>query len=247
MRRLAALALVLGVVCAAPSASALSCATVTFEGTDLDICSVNLAKDDLRLWWSDPSGQPLMSFGRVADTLEGQGQSLAFAMNAGMYHEDRAPVGHLIVEGSEHMRVITSAGPGNFGMLPNGVLCWTEDRAHIVESRAYAESPPACRYATQSGPMLVLDGELHPRFLPDSTSRRLRNGAGVLSDGRTVIFAITRAPMTFHRFARFFRDLLDTPNALYLDGSISRIYAPSLGRTGLGGRFGPMLGVVVAD
>ena len=229
----------------APDARALDCETVTFEGTAYDTCSVDLRDDDLRLWWAGPDGQPLLAFGEIARQAAQDGLDLAFAMNAGMYHEDRGPVGHLIIDGQEHMRVVTSAGPGNFGMVPNGIFCWGKDKARVVESRAYAKAQPKCRYATQSGPMLVLDGKLHPRFLADSPSLRLRNGVGVRKDGHTVIFAITRSPVNFHSFARFFRDRMDTPDALYLDGSISRIYAPSLGRRGLGGRFGPMLGVVV--
>ncbi|MEM1297887.1 MAG: phosphodiester glycosidase family protein, partial [Pseudomonadota bacterium] len=94
------------------------------------------------------------------------------------------------------------------------------------------------------GPMLVIGGKLHPRFLPDSTSFRTRNGVGVHPDSQTAIFAISRFPVTFHHFARLFRDHFKTPNALYLDGSISRMYAPQIDRRDSGGRFGPILGVV---
>jgi len=114
----------------------------------------------------------------------------------------------------------------------------------VVESRAFAAAPPACRFATQSGPMLVIGGDLHPRFLPGSDSLNYRNGVGVSADGARAVFAISDARVNFHTFARFFRDGLGLPDALYLDGSISRFYAPDLGRRDGGFAIGPIVGVV---
>ncbi len=239
------MALALGL--SAGQAHALDCTTETFEETRFDVCVVEPGTDDLSLWWKGTDGEALQSLGALKDAVMTDGKTLLFAMNAGMYHPDRSPVGHLIIDGEEHRRVITSAGPGNFGMLPNGVLCWGDGYARIIESRAYAKDPPTCRFATQSGPMLVIGGTLHPRFLPDSDSRRIRNGAGVRTDKGSLVFALSRTPVTFHHFARFMRDHMNTPDALYLDGTISRMYAPTIGRRDRGGRFGPILGVVAPD
>ena len=141
---------------------------------------------------------------------------------------------------------MTREGPGNFGLLPNGVFCIREGAAQVIESRAYAANPPACRYATQSGPMLVIDGALHPRFLVDGTTRYIRNGVGVEADGVTVHFVISDDRVNFHQFGRVFRDLLKTPNALYFDGKISRLYAPSIGRSDFGLALGPIVGVATS-
>jgi uncharacterized protein YigE (DUF2233 family) len=92
--------------------------------------------------------------------------------------------------------------------------------------------------------MLVIDGALHPRFLADSDSVFIRNGVGVSADGSEAWFVISDAPVTFHHFARFFRDALSVPEALYLDGSISRLYAPGLGRADWGLPLGPIVGLV---
>ena len=89
--------------------------------------------------------------------------------------------------------------------------------------------------------MLVINGRLHPRFLADATSRNRRNGVGVA--GKKVIFALAETPVTFHQFARVFRDVLKTPNALYLDGSISRLYAADIGRNDIGFAMGPIVAV----
>jgi uncharacterized protein YigE (DUF2233 family) len=91
--------------------------------------------------------------------------------------------------------------------------------------------------------MLVIEGALHPRFRPDSNSRKRRNGVGIVDD--KVVFAISDAPVTFHHFGRLFRDELGADNALFLDGSISRIYAPELDRSERGSDLGPM--VVIVD
>ena len=228
-----------------PSARALDCAEEPFEGTTYSVCRVDLRLDDLRLWHLGEGGQPFYSLGQVADRVAGTGASLSFGMNAGMYHEDRAPVGLLVIDGEATGRLITRAGPGNFGLVPNGVFCWGRGRAAVIESRTFARKKPRCRWATQSGPMLVIGGKLHPKFGPNSTSRYVRNGVGVTRDGRTAVFAMSRSRVNFHSFARFFRDRLKTPNALYLDGNVSRIYAPSIGRKDRGGRFGPIVGVVL--
>jgi uncharacterized protein YigE (DUF2233 family) len=153
-------------------------------------------------------------------------------------------VGHYLEPSGEVRGVITSDGPGNFGLLPNGVFCIGDGWAQVYESRAYAADRPECRFATQSGPMLVIDGELHPRFIDGGSSRYVRNGVGVTADG-TVVAVISDGPVNFHTFGRFFRDGLGTPNALYFDGNISRLYAPELGRNDLGLPMGPILGAVV--
>ncbi|MEP0562958.1 MAG: phosphodiester glycosidase family protein, partial [Paracoccaceae bacterium] len=139
--------------------------------------------------------------------------------------------------------IVTREGPGNFGLLPNGVFCITDTKAEVIESRSFDAAPPACTYATQSGPMLVINGALHPRFLPDVTSVKTRNGVGVRGDG-SIVAVISDRPVNFHQFARFFRDVLETPNALFLDGTVSRLYAPALNRHDLGLPMGPILGVI---
>jgi uncharacterized protein YigE (DUF2233 family) len=220
-----------------------TCTAMEQEDRSYTVCEV-AAGDDLRLFLTDDAGATLGSFERVDEMLAGDGKRLAFAMNAGMYHADRRPVGLYVENGTETAHIVTSAGPGNFGLLPNGVFCIGQGFS-VVESRRFAANPPACRFASQSGPMLVIDGALHPRFLQDSTSRYIRNGVGVSADGTRAVFAISDYPVTFHEFGRLFRDVLKTPNALYFDGKISRLYSPELGRSDFGFQMGPMVGLVV--
>lgn len=231
------------VLIAWPGLAAAACRDVAFENLGYTVCEV-AAGADLRLFQTAPDGDPFASFDRVDDALATEGARLGFAMNAGMYHPDRAPVGLLIENGAARSRLVTADGPGNFGLLPNGVFC-IGDRFRIVESRAFATSAPDCRHATQSGPLLVIGGDLHPRFLPASPSRYVRNGVGISAGGDRAVFAISDDPVNFTEFARFFRDGLGLPDALYFDGNISRLYAPDLGRRDLGFPMGPIVGLAV--
>ncbi len=225
-------------------AMAVECRDIEHDTNRYTVCEVDATVEDLRLFLRDDQGQILGQFHAIDARLQNQGQKLGFAMNAGMYHDDRAPVGHYVEEGHEEMRVVTNAGPGNFGLLPNGVFCIRPGRADVIETLTFAAQAPGCRFATQSGPMLVIDGQLHPRFLPDSNSRYIRNGVGTSADGARVVFAISRNAVTFHEFGRLFRDGLGLPQALYFDGNISRLYAPAIRRSDAGFPMGPIVGVV---
>ena len=234
--------LLIGLAAVLPAQGQAACRDTAFDGASYTLCDV-VPADDLRLFHSGPDGV-LGSFSAIEDTLAATGQTLGFAMNAGMYHPDRAPVGLLVLDGQAQSRLITSDGPGNFGLLPNGVFC-AGDRFSVIESRDYASTRPACTYASQSGPMLVIDGKLHPKFLAASPSKFIRNGVGVSADGAQAVFAISNDPVNFHAFARLFRDALNLPNALYFDGKISRLYAPGLGRDDFGFSMGPIVGTVI--
>jgi uncharacterized protein YigE (DUF2233 family) len=235
------LALILLVLLLPQVAGAVTCGDLTFEGASYTVCDM-AATEDVRLFQSGPDGA-YGSFAAVDKALAAQGQRLLAAMNGGMYHHDLAPVGLYVEAGAEAAPLITRDGPGNFGLLPNGVFCIAEVFS-VVESRAFEASGRRCRYATQSGPMLVIDGALHPKFLPTSDSLYVRNGVGVSADGSRAAMVISNDAVNFHSFARLFRDRLGLPNALYLDGNISRLYAPDLRRHDGGFPMGPILGVV---
>jgi len=165
-------------------------------------------------------------------------------MNAGMYDEEGAPVGLYVEEGRRLKRINLRSGPGNFHLMPNGVFAVdSKGRVSVTPSREFAAKPRSPRWATQSGPMLVVHGKLHPRFDADGPSRLVRDGVGV-KDGATAFFAISEDGVSFGRFARFFRDRLGCADALFLDGSVSSLWDPGAGRQDGYSGLGPMIVVL---
>ncbi|MGH1464625.1 MAG: phosphodiester glycosidase family protein [Cognatishimia sp.] len=224
-------------------AAAVECRDLSYQKNQYTICTVSPATEDLRLFLRDDNNQIFGHFSAIEQALPA-GKTLPFAMNAGMYHPDRRPVGYYVAQGKQEQRLFTNASPGNFGLLPNGVFCIRNARADVFETLAFQAQAPECAYATQSGPMLVIDGALHPRFLKASTSRFIRNGVGTTADGKTTYFVKSENPVTFHAFGSLFRDELKTPQALFFDGKVSRLHAPQLNRSDPGFWLGPIVGVV---
>lgn len=216
------------------------CRPLAHDGTRYTVCTVDLRRHQLKLYWQNPDGVPYGSLGSLSRSPAGA--RLVMAMNAGMYHGDLSPVGLYVEDGRELKPVSRAAGPGNFHMKPNGVFYVENGRAGLLETGAFLRRRTKASLATQSGPMLVIDGRLHPRFSEEGPSKKIRNGVGV-RDPNTAVFAISEEPVSFGAFARLFRDALGCRNALFLDGSISGLHAPALGRTDISLKsLGPMIG-----
>ncbi|HEX8225815.1 MAG TPA: phosphodiester glycosidase family protein [Allosphingosinicella sp.] len=191
----------------------------------------------------DGSSGPLRSFEALEARLGGDARALRFAMNAGMYDEQGRPIGLYVENAVQRRRLNLRAGPGNFHLLPNGVFAVDDrGRVSVTPSRLFARTTRAARWATQSGPMLLIGGKLHPRFDADGPSRLVRNGVGV-AGSRTAWFAISEEGVSFGRFARLFRDELGCTDALYLDGTVSSLWDPGAGRRDAYSSLGPMIAV----
>lgn len=187
-----------------------------------------------------PGERAVRQFDDLERRLGSRTDKVAFAMNAGMYDNDGRPIGLAIVAGRQKHGINLRKGGGNFHLMPNGVFQVHKDgRAEIIPSKQWKASP-SIRLATQSGPMLVIDGKLHPAFEPDGSSRYIRNGVGIAPRGAP-LFVISEDPVSLGRFARFFRDRLKVRDALFLDGSVSALWDPANGRRDLTKPLGPMV------
>ncbi|WFU11039.1 phosphodiester glycosidase family protein [Rhizobium sp. CB3090] len=229
-------------ICATTAFADEACRKVQHLGDSYTVCTFDPAKDGIRLYENDRSGKPYGSFRALENDLRQDRIQIRFAMNGGMYRDDQSPVGLYIEEGKQQRAINTNKGWGNFHLLPNGVFYIEQGRAGIMESKAFVASGIKPIYATQSGPMLVIDGKLHPSFLADSTSFKIRNGVGVSADGK-VIFAVSDGAVRFHDFATLFRDDLRCANALFLDGSISSLDIPEWQRRDELFPLGPIIAV----
>jgi uncharacterized protein YigE (DUF2233 family) len=204
-------------------------------------CRVDPQRQALALYWQDENQQPLRRLGGLRDWLSRQKKTLVFATNGGMYRAGNVPVGLFMQVGKVVTPLDTASGTGNFYLKPNGVFYLTAaGRAAVCRTADFRPSA-SIRYATQSGPMLVIDGRLHPAFRADSKNLNVRNGVGILPDGR-VLFAMSRQPISFFDFARYFQQQ-GCRQALYLDGFVSRTYLPAQGWQQTDGDFGVIIGV----
>lgn len=192
---------------------------------------------------ADDSGRAIGNIGKLKALVEAKGKHLRFAMNGGMYMEDQRPLGLYVENGRTLRKLITrSEGYGNFYMQPNGVFGVDSSGSAFVVTTANYGKRKRVRYATQSGPMLVVDGVINAGFKQGSVNVQIRNGVGLLADGKA-LFAISREPVNFHDFALFFQEK-GCKNALFLDGAISRTYMPSEGIEQMNGALGPLIAVV---
>ena len=217
------------------------CNQKTFEGSRFTVCDNHGGR--LQLFAASRTEQPLRSFAQIAGKVDPS--EVAFAMNAGMFDPNGRPIGLAIVGPGKPVHAINLRdGPGNFHMKPNGVFqVDTKGKAAIFES---GRTPLGViqsvnvMLATQSGPLLVEHGKLHPKIEPDGRSRLIRNAVGVAASGKP-LFVISNDPVSFGKLARFMRDELHTPDALFLDGSVSSLWDPAGNRQDSNTELGPVI------
>ncbi len=226
---------------------AVDCGQMAAGSTAFTVCRVNLKLEQLELFWRDDAGRPFREFSALREALLLKGKQLIFAVNAGMYQPNFSPVGLFVAQGRELVPLNRHVGSGNFSQQPNGVFLVEDGSARVITTEEYAGEHPRPLLATQSGPMLVHNGEITTSAVmsPNSTWRKIRNGVCAPSS-ESAAFVISDAPVTFYEFASFFREALHCREALYLDGTVSSLYAPSLNREDRGSDMGPILGVAVA-
>jgi uncharacterized protein YigE (DUF2233 family) len=160
-------------------------------------------------------------------------------MNAGIFEPHFVPTGLLVSGGVELHALSTASGTGNFYLQPNGVFAVTATGARVVETSQFSRLVGVTE-ATQSGPLLVQRGVVHPALSPGSKNVYVRNGVGVRDDG-VVVFAVSREAVSLHDFATLFRDELACPDALYLDGFVSGLAVDGVALTDDKGPFGAVL------
>lgn len=203
---------------------------------------VDPSEDNLRFYWQDEHGDNFRNFSILKDWLQSKGDTLVFAMNGGMYNPDLAPQGLYVENGQAFSEIDTAKnGYGNFYMKPNGIFYLRSNHSAGICRTEHYKPDRKIRYATQSGPMLLIEGELHHRFIKGSENLNIRNGVGILPNGH-ILFAMSKERINFYDFATYFKNK-GCRNALYLDGFVSRTYLPAQKWIQLDGNFG----VIIAE
>ncbi|MEM9084625.1 MAG: phosphodiester glycosidase family protein [Pseudomonadota bacterium] len=229
---------------ATPATAGLSpetsvCSPVSFETVDLTHCVADPDKHAIGVVYG-PAGSEtpygtLGTFARTADAA-----TIVFAMNGGAFSDDLKPRGYLVTSGDRLAELDRGSGDSNFHMKPNGVFFGSNGRWRVLATnRFFSTVRERPRFGTQSGPMLLVDGELGAAISENGNSRAIRNAVGVSDDGKAH-FVITNAPLSFGQLARFYRDELGVKNALFLDSNSSSLWNPATGRLDTG-RTGPIL------
>ncbi len=222
-------------------AAATACLADTFEGAELTHCTADPKLHRIAMVLGPAKGEPYRSFSTFASTEPARARRVAFAMNGGMYGEDGRPIGYYVEGGKRLHKLNRAKGPGNFHLLPNGVFFGNDTQWGVVESARFARLvKDRPQFGTQSGPMLLIGGKLHPRISQDGASRYVRNAVGVDRQGRAH-FVISDEPLSFGKLARYFRDELKAPNALFLDGNVSSLWHPGAGRMDQAVLIGPLI------
>lgn len=202
---------------------------------------VDPKKQELKLYWQDASGQNFGSIQNLKTAVEKEKKQLLFATNGGMYKPGGSPVGLYIQNKVTLSPLDTTTASGNFYLKPNGVFYLTTDNTAAICTTPEFKNNGKIKYATQSGPMLVINGQIHPAFKEGSPNKNIRNGVGIMPDG-SVLFVLSKQPVNFYDFADYFRKM-GCKNALYLDGFVSKAYLPEKDWLQLDGEFGVVVGV----
>jgi uncharacterized protein YigE (DUF2233 family) len=220
----------------APSGKALDSRELGFDGQNFRVVKIDLRREPLSLHWRDPdSGTPYGDINTLRQWGDARGQRLLFAANAGIYDRQFAPLGLYVEDGKTLVPLNLARGnpaSGNFSLPPNGVFAiYPDGHAAVRTSADFKADGKPVRWATQSGPMLLIDGQINPAFIGDSNSVKWRSGICAKTP-HEVVFAVSESPVNFHTFARLFRDELGCRDALYLDGTISQFYTDGDGYAG---------------
>jgi len=215
---------------------------IKFRNTTFDVYKV-YTPDAIRMYWKNESGKRYANFNNLRQQLNTNDDSLIFATNGGMYTKNHSPQGLYIENGKTIQPLNTDTGHGNFYLKPNGVFLLDKTGAKVIETTKYTNHSSPTLFATQSGPMLLIDDNIHPAFNEGSKNLHIRNGVGIAADD-AVVFAISNEPVNFYDFATLFKERYGCQNALYLDGFVSKCYLPELKRKDTGGNFGVMIGVI---
>jgi len=212
-----------------------------YRSHKFDVIRLDPSQTNLQFCLTNDQGKKYRSFKNLKTTVEAKGQKLNFAMNGGMYLKDGTPQGLYIENGKTIQQIdTTQEAYGNFYLQPNGIFYIENKKGFVNTTSHYLKGNFNPDFATQSGPMLVIENKIHPAFVEGSKNIHIRNGVGIDAAGK-IVLAISNNKLNLFDFAMFFKEKMNCKNALYLDGFVSKAYIPDLNRMEIGGNFGVII------
>ncbi len=199
----------------------------------------------------DKYKEKYITIDRLLSSLRKKGKQPLMITNAGMFHKNFSPVGLYLDEENGIQTFLDTNNvklDDNFHLYPNGVFGIDSANNYFVLAtdkfkKNYSKKIESLKIATQSGPMLVIDSFVHPKFSTKSNNFQIRSGVGIPDTGNKAVFITTLTQETFYRFSIIFRDIFSCKNALYLDGAISKMYLSNQINNNCNGSFGTLLAV----
>lgn len=202
--------------------------TLSLHGQHFKAVEANPEK--LQLHWKNEQGQAYGNFSQLKKQLSQKQQRVRVMMNAGIYTSNDQPAGLHIENHQQQHAINRRAGKGNFHLQPNGVFYLTKNNEPAIRTTAsfikkYGNNPQKhIRLATQSGPMLLINGIINQQFKEYGGSLYSRNGVCVTQDDRIIFIATAGfSKSNFYHFAQAAQQF-GCHNALYLDGNLSKLY-----------------------
>lgn len=228
---------------AAQKGFASPCEPLVFEETPFTLCTVSPRRHTIGTALAPPGEDvPFGSMAALAESLGARADRVALAITAGLADDDGQPLGYFVENGERRTLLTLRAEAGAFAGQAGGVFFGEATGSwQVREAQAFAaETEERPHFATQSTPLLVIDGEVHPAIPHDSANRSTRSGVGVDVRGRA-LFVISDEPVSMGKLARLYRDVLNVTDALCLGGAGAQVWDPAAGRMDEGPAFGPLI------
>ena len=194
-----------------------------FSDRHFRVWAVDPTSVAIQQYRKDAQAQALWSLQSLHNFVQSRSEKLLFAMNAGIFDTNMSPVWLFVANGRVEQPLNLTEGTWNFYLQPNGVFFVQKDKkASIMDSTNFSffVDMKDVLLATQSWPLLLSHGTIHPSLNPSSSNTNIRNAVWITPQW-TVFFVYSDKEINMYALALYMRDVLGCEHALYLDWSIS--------------------------
>ncbi len=219
-----------------------------YNGSTFCAYILNPQVETVNFHYKNEKNENFSSIENLKTSIEKAKLDIQMITNGGMYSPANEPQG-LYIENKKTYKTIDTLNDKdgtNFYLFPNGVFYMdTLNNFGISSTENFIKKISdysLIKNATQSGPMLINNGEIHKSFSKASQNEKIRSGVGITSSNQ-LVFLITLDDCNFYDFAICFKEIFDCNNALFLDGAISKMFIKDIPTNYLNGLFVPMISI----